>query len=128
MGIFSRLFSRADESLRRSDAADAAPSSRPIHPAAAASGGGLLHTLDELTAQRRWPEAVVLLERLAAEENADTAHARELRSNYLHAAANITQYELGATARAVDLLERAIAANPSNGKARERLAKLGGRV
>jgi hypothetical protein len=115
MGIFSRLFSRADESLRRTEPA-------------AASTGGLLHDLDELTAQKRWPEAVVVLERLAAEESDDTAQARERRSNYLHAAANITQYELGAQARAVELLERAIAANPSNTKARERLAKLGRRL
>lgn len=74
--------------------------------------------LDGLVEAQRWPEAVDVLKALAAGEGG------ELRAKYLATAGKILHHKLGQDEPAVDLLNRALDANPNDLKAFERLYQI----
>jgi tetratricopeptide (TPR) repeat protein len=85
------------------------------------TGQGLpnLHErLDGLVESGRWDEAVSVLQALAAGEGG------ELRAKYLATAGKILHHKLGQDEGAVDLLNRALDANPADLKTFERLYQI----
>jgi tetratricopeptide (TPR) repeat protein len=79
----------------------------------------LLHDLlDLLTQDKRWRDALKVLERLASREHGP------LRAKYLDAAGKILHYELGRTEEAMGLFEAALDVDPTSAKTAERIEKI----
>ena len=120
MGFFSRLFARGDERLRAEEpaVAAAAPAPGPVP-----TGSEWLAILDGYIERARWPEAVAVLRRLAADQDVETAAGRQMRAKHLGAAANILKYELKQKNLAMEFAEAALAADPTDETAHARLEK-----
>ena len=106
---------------------DVAPTPPPVMDEAALAGpaprmtGSLMNLheqLDALVEESRWEEAVGVLKALAAGEGG------EMRAKYLSTAGKILHHKLNQDEGAVELLNRALDANPNDLKAFERLYQI----